>query len=90
MVHKKSLIISLTAHLNRVYGGPEDRVVVLDCTPVLRPVGVGKIGAILLQDVKSSGKFLQETEGLKESGDINVQQNSMNKNTLQPRNNNSW
>lgn len=90
MVHTKSLIISSTTHLNRIYSGPEDRIVVLYCTPVLRPVGVGKIGAILLQDVKSGGKFLQEAEGLKGSEDNNVQQNSLNKNTLQPRNNNSW
>jgi len=41
MVHTNSLIISSTTHLNRVYGRSEDRVIVLDCTPVFRPVGVG-------------------------------------------------
>ena len=61
-----------SCYLNGVDGGPEHWVVVLDCPPVLWPVGIGQVTAILFQDIQCCGKPLEGSQclaGAQEGGD---------------------
>ena len=54
-----------SCYLNSINSGPEHRVVVLHGPPVLRPVRVCQVTAILLQDIQSCRQALERCKGLK-------------------------
>ena len=55
-----------SCYLNSINSGPEHRVVVLHSPPVLWPVGVCQVTAILFQDIQSCRQALERSKGLKE------------------------
>lgn len=54
-----------SCYLNSINSGPEHRVVVLHGPPVLGPVGVCQVTAILFQDIQRCRQALERCKGLK-------------------------